>query len=637
MTIFVQLLNEKEKKSSLLEAVGSLRRGEVDPRVFAVNPRSFRDIPGAPFSYWVSGEVRSCFLNYPALEGAGRTAQHGGSTKDDGRFLRTWWETEYSSEPRWSSFAKGGAFSLFYADVYLVVNWRDNARELEAALLHKYPYLGETANWVLHRECNYGSPGLTWPSRTLSGLGMRVLPTGCIFSSKGPAVFVNEGTPDQLLSLLAVTVSTPFRYLVALQMASVSFEVGVIQRTPVPEIGAADERVLADLAHKAWVLKRKLDTIEETSHAFLLPAALRPRLGEFHPPSIEAELIHLRSEIDNIVFARYGFSNSDRAATAQLRTSDAAPQTETPDEDDVDDIELPANGQSALLSWAIGVVFGRFDWRLATGLAKAQPEPRPFDPLPKKSPGMLSEGELPYRAHGGIFVDDQGHPHDLARAIEDVLTLVEMPGLNDVRLWLRQDFFAFHLQRYSKSRRKAPIYWPLSTVSGSFTLWVYYPALNSQTLFTAINDFVEPRLQQIDADVTSLRNKGSARTREDEKQFESFQAFELELTQLRDILLQIAPTYKPNHDDGVQISAAPLWPLFRHKPWQKTLQETWNKLGKGDYDWAHLAMTYWPERVREKCTTDKSLAIAHGLEVLYIEPQKKTKKVRGKKSNGADA
>jgi hypothetical protein len=64
----------------------------------------------------------------------------------------------------------------------------------------------------------------------------------------------------------------------------------------------------------------------------------------------------------------------------------------------------------------------------------------------------------------------------------------------------------------------------------------------------------------------------------------------------------------------VQISAAPLWPLFRHKPWQKVLKDTWAKLEKGDYDWAHLAMNYWPERVREKCKTDKSLAIAHGLE-----------------------
>lgn len=36
---------------------------------------------------------------------------------------------------------------------------------------------------------------------------------------------------------------------------------------------------------------------------------------------------------------------------------------------------------------------------------------------------------------------------------------------------------------------------------------------------------------------------------------------------------------------------------FRNKPWQKVLKDTLAKLEKGDYDWAHLAMDYWPERV----------------------------------------
>ncbi len=115
-------------------------------------------------------------------------------------------------------------------------------------------------------------------------------------------------------------------------------------------------------------------------------------------------------------------------------------------------------------------------------------------------------------------------------------------------------------------------------------------------------------------------------------QFEELQTFELELIEFRDTLLKIAQDYHPSHDDGVQITAAPLWPLFRHKPWQKVLKDTWTKLEKGDYDWAHLAMNYWPNRVREKCKTDKSLAIAHGLEELYIEPEAKSKKVRGNKS-----
>ena len=66
------------------------------------------------------------------------------------------------------------------------------------------------------------------------------------------------------------------------------------------------------------------------------------------------------------------------------------------------------------------------------------------------------------------------------------------------------------------------------------------------------------------------------------------------------------------------------------------LKETWAKLEKGEYDWAHLALNYRPAEVREKCKTDKSLAIAHGLESLYIEPEAKPKKARGKKTSGVE-
>lgn len=195
-------------------------------------------------------------------------------------------------------------------------------------------------------------------------------------------------------------------------------------------------------------------------------------------------------------------------------------------------------------------------------------------------------------------------------------------------------FFSSHLEGYSSGGRKAPIYWPISTSSGIYTLWLYYPSLTDQTLFTAVNDFIEPKLKQVGQDVAALRTKDSARSRDDEKNFEALQALELELIELRDTLLAIAQNYRPNHDDGVQITAAPLWQLFRHKPWQKVLKDTWAKLEKGDYDWAHLAMAYWPDRVREKCETDKSLAIAHDLEHLYVEPEPKPAKARGRKKDG---
>ena len=45
-------------------------------------------------------------------------------------------------------------------------------------------------------------------------------------------------------------------------------------------------------------------------------------------------------------------------------------------------------------------------------------------------------------------------------------------------------------------------------------------------------------------------------------------------------------------------------------------------------------MAYWPARVREKCKTDKSLAIAHDLEDLYVAPEPKA---GGRKKKGSKA
>lgn len=632
MTTFLRLLTDKDKANNLSASCIALRSGENDFRVFRVEPESFRAVPGSPFAYWVSEAVRQVYNQLPAFECEERTARQGLATAEDFRFVRIWWE---GGGGGWRGFAKGGSYSPFYADVYLAVNWKNDGRNLAA-------FSGS----VIRNPSYYLRPGLTWPRRTTSGLSLRVMPQGCVFADKGPSVFVEDDTPEVLLALGSLGSSKAFSLLVSLQLAAAdaaarSYEVGVIQKAPLPDLTIDNQAALAALARRAWSLKRSLDTIEETSHAFALPAALRPRLGDYDPPVIEAELAHIQTKIDVIAFDLYGFSEVDRAAVQgnQFIANEGDADICADDESEDDDIVVPVDQSAGLLSWVVGVAFGRFDWRLATGERAAPAEPEPFDPLPAKSPGMLQDGAEHFHAHAGILVDDQGHPHDLARLVEEVLNRVDVSVPDDVRRWLQRDFFAFHLQRYSKSRRKAPIYWPLSTASGSYTLWVYYPSLNNQTLFTAVNDFLDGpngKLTQISRECAELRMKGSGRSREEEKQYETLQTFEQELTDLRDTLLKIAPTYQPNHDDGVQITAAPLWQLFRHKPWQKVLKDTWTKLEKGDYDWAHLAMAYWPERVREKCKTDKSLAIAHGLEDLYVEPEAAPKKTRGKKKVGGE-
>lgn len=173
--------------------------------------------------------------------------------------------------------------------------------------------------------------------------------------------------------------------------------------------------------------------------------------------------------------------------------------------------------------------------------------------------------------------------------------------------------FKYQLKKYAVGRRQAPIYWPLQTRTGSYTLWIYYHSLNEQTLYTCVNNFVEPKLKGVTDELDILRNKPS-RNRQEEKELVLLGDLEVELKDFSDQLLLIAKFWKPNLNDGVQISAAPLWMFFQHSVWRKKLKKAWEKLECGDCDWSNLACSIWPKRVLRKCHKDRSLAIAHGVE-----------------------
>jgi hypothetical protein len=256
----------------------------------------------------------------------------------------------------------------------------------------------------------------------------------------------------------------------------------------------------------------------------------------------------------------------------------------------------------------------------------------------------IADSGYPIRiSWSGILVDDEGQPDDIVDRVREAIEVIwkdsagdieqescEILGIRLLREYFRNpgNFFADHLKRYSKSHRQAPIYWPLSAASGSYTLWLYYHRLTDQTLYTCVNDFVEPKLKDVAESASQLRQKYS-RSSAEEKELERLSDLELELKDFRDELLRIAAFWKPNLNDGVQITAAPLWKLFRYTPWQRALKETGQTLERGDFDWAHLAYSIWPKRVREKCKKDKSLAIAHDLEELYEEQVAEPKKKGG--------
>jgi hypothetical protein len=661
-TTFFRLLEASDKAGALKQAI--LHPDAAQDRVrFKLDAADFGAVPSSPFSYWVSDRLRNVFGRLPRFESEGRTAKCGAGTLDDFRFLRLSWETE-SESTRWVPFAKGGSFGRFYSDIYLTIAWKDDGAELQCFVAAKVG----SATRKIQAQGWYFRPGLTWPRRT-NGLSMRVLPAGCIFADKGPSAFVEGNDSRDLLALASITNSRVFFLLVALQLARTelaqSFEVGLIQNTPVPNLGEADRNELAALAQRSWSLGWMLDSHIETSHAFTLPALLqvegeslaaRSKRWSARIEEIALEKAAIQKDIDGLCFTSYGVVEADAYAAMERTVAEAGDITNgevsTDEEDEETDgsVELLSSASGAIdssrrilatemLSWAVGVVFGRFDVRLSIGERPTPVAPDPFSKMPTSSPGMLAAAEDASPSFGypvpvpadGLLVHDEGHSRDMTAQVRSVFAVVfgshaedwwvdieaclEMKGPG-LRAWFATTFFDYHLKGYSKSRRKAPIYWQLSTASGSYSVWLYTHRLSKDTLLQIQNDVVGPKLVDEELNLASLKQEvgGNIDTKQ-LRAIETTRNLVEELRALLDEVKRVAPLWRPSLDDGVAITMAPLWRLVpHHRAWQKELRAKWDDLVAGKYDWSQVAMHLWPERVVPKCAADRSLAIAHGLQ-----------------------
>ncbi|MCD8559958.1 MAG: BREX-1 system adenine-specific DNA-methyltransferase PglX [Shewanella xiamenensis] len=619
MTLFINLSSSSAKDSSLLCEIQRIKNCE-HRNTFDVDHKVFSLIHGSPFSYWVSSKVRSIFgsANFTPLESEGRDVQSGATTGDDFRFLRLFWEVPpaliassrsetVGTDKRWVFIPKGGGYSKFYSSWHLVCNWDADGKEIKESVAKYRGDKGWGYNWsaALNGHDQYFRPGITWSRRTTSGLSMRVMPLGCIFADKGPAIFSPEDDEKSLMAILSLSNSRAFEYLVELQLAAIdaaarSYEVGIIENMPIPLLSTEIIEKLSDLSKRAWHTKLELDSINEVSPFFKGATKSLLDCSDHTQESLHA-LGNIQKELDEICFDLYQFSEADKSEAKSLQTEGDA----------FDANEFDTN---RILSYCVGLVFGRYDYAESSKFENSIASLNPFTPL-SMAPLLKGFSE----AHGPkIHRESILKSENLVQELVSFLSNENLLDLNQEKItkWLDQIYFDYHLKMYSKSRRQAPIYWPLQTPSGSYTLWVYYHRLNEQTLYTCVNDFVEPKLEQVEQDLNGLRSK-SARSSQEEKELEKLSDLASELRDFRDELLRLAKFWKPNLNDGVQITAAPLWKLFQHKAWQKKLKETWESLEKGDYDWAHLACSIWPERVLRKCHQDRSLAIAHDVEAYF--------------------
>lgn len=671
--------------SALVESCAYiLKRSQVSPRIRAIDARSTRGnadmsgdcdllrakeskhfsvnridlerLPGAKLLYSIPGDIHELLRTAQPFEPLVGTVRQGMGTFDDFRFVHLRWEVPADMVGRgmtWEPLAKGGEYARYYSDIHLVLNWASDGKELgEVNIQHN----GQVSQ-VRQASDYWRKAGCTYSKRSQKGFSARALPSNCIITGKGPAILTLSEIPnDYLLGWLNSRLIT---FLIELQANYAEFNTGILKALPWKQPPADSIRELARGASDCALILRDLDGASETTSFFVSLdkspslAELTTMLNSKRITTGEFVADHSR-KWDQHVDTVYAVDSS----SLEKQLSD---EVEESNEADADDEPLPATQSYSasecvqrVLSYLLGDAFGRWDIRYATGEKSAPELLDPFAPLPVCPPGQLQNAQgLPARPEDlpaaypiknipwdGILVDDAGHPLDIESRIRRVIEIIwqeraepieneacEVLGVNSLRDHFRKPagFFADHLKRYSKSRRQAPIYWPLSTASGSYTLWIYYHRLTDQTLHTALADFVDPKIKTVDRDIEVLRGRaggGGSQIGESQEFLDELRDFRAEIERI------IKLPWKPNLNDGVLITSSPLWKLFRLPKWRKDLEVCWKELERGDYDWAHLAYSIWPGRVKEKCKTDRSLAIAHSLEDLCLvkAPPKKTKK-----------
>jgi len=669
---FFRLLKDDvdAKGEKLLEAIQS----PDSEKNFEVELDSFSLMPNTPFSYWVSDRIRKVFEKFPTFEDSNVLARMGLTTADDFRFLRLFWEVEEIKiksnlhfaidAEKWINFAKGGTFSPYYFDTHLVINWAGEGYEVKT-------YSGST----IRNERFYYRKGVTWPPRTNKGFNVRQLNKSCVFGHKGASIFSEHPT-----FLLGILNSNFIEYLMRL-MTTYSWEVGFVQRLPfkIDEQDKISSKVKDILTVKIFEVSS-----DETIHVFSLPSLLGMPTDlliesgkhlDKENSQRQNEITRLQKEIDVIVYDLYDIHPDDRRLIEEELGQTVESQEESDVEPDEDESEeeasisenLPERVQN-LLMWCVGVVYGRWDVRMALDKSLIPKLADPFDPLPVCSPGMLlsldgypatsgqivSEEWLRSRENvldvpkdvsnptisnedypiaidwDGILVDDDGHSDDIVKKVHEVLALIygesadereeeilDILGVRSLRDYFRQPkrFFDFHIKRYSKSRRKAPIYWLLQSKKKNYGIWLYYHRLDNDTIFKVVRNYVEPKLNLISNQISELAQRVATlegrEKRTSERELEKLTELRQEITEFKENLEKVIDIgYYPHFDDGVILNTAPLHEII---PWKEPAKY-WKELQSGKYDWAHIAMRHWPERVKSKCKKDKSFAIAHGME-----------------------
>lgn len=561
---------------------------------------SFAAIDGNPIAVHVPDAVLQRWVSPSRLEPDIAVVRTGNHTFDDFRFLRLAWEVVDSDG--WHRFQKGGEYCPYWSSTPLLVDWRNDGDDMRRFAMER---VGSTAQ-VMQSSTLWFGAGLTFPHVSSVGFGVRVLPAGEIFSSESISIFP-KNSQDRIV-LLGILNSTITSELLQVFGRNRKFENGAIKALP---FGQGDLRNCS--AVEPYVLEliaifRELEGVDETSILYESPF-----VGDANDlnsannclATLRERAAVCQTEIDTIVARALDVTDRiDTGVAARVELLERAIRADW----------SQAEWSHTVLSFLLSGAFERLPANRVPSRSLASNNV--FEAVRSQSTSGGRETEATNAARESresgalLLVDEVGHANDVEAAILRALVQCkENLGLDDghavaeglssgsVRTYLRSKFFKTHLKQYSRSHRKAPIYWPLTVPSGRWGVWVYAPRLSRETLYAVASEALR-REGLAEAEIARLERErasgGAGRgVKALDKALDDERKLAEELRRFREEAERIAGLgWEPDLNDGILLCAAPLANLF---PMWKEPAKYCKELRAGKYEWATVAR--WADQI----------------------------------------
>lgn len=378
--------------------------------------KNYSKIPGYPTAYWISAAMLKAFDN-KILYDVARPRQGMATTNND-LFLKLWHEISVTkfgvglqtpeaaiiSEKKWFPITKGGTFRRWYGNLDYVVNYENGGKTI-CDYIDNTPGVRVKSNGRIINRDLYFREGMTW-STIASGLfGMRYVPQGFIFETKGSMCFTEK---DLLFYLLGLYNSPVIQSFLQIVSPTLDYHEGPLGKTPI--IIKKSDSVDLMVRECIKISKNEWDSFE-TSWDFqkhpLIQFKDQDRLYEENGIGESTELVNYSVEDtfslwSDIAERRFNKLKVNEEELNRIFIDIYGLQVElSPEVEDKDVTVRKADLQrdiKSLLSYAVGCMFGRYSLE-REGLVFAGGN---FEDVFHKKDVLLADGD------GNILIDSDG-------------------------------------------------------------------------------------------------------------------------------------------------------------------------------------------------------------------------------------